>query len=117
MIKPLQIILDSQCYTYLVTVMNDMKKPTDQLAAEKTALLRCFLYGNLEFTITPTVNKEWQKIKDIKKRDIHQKFGVLIDTVQLFDIQQNQIVENKIKKIFNFILKLMTVKFWLKLKF
>lgn len=70
--------IDSQCVSYLIDAIHNVELPTDDLAAEKIALFRTYLYTSEMFYVTQTVSDECAAISDKKKRDQH------IDYLQKF---------------------------------
>lgn len=80
--KQLIITLDSQCFTYLALTFFNQKKPLDDLAQEKVALFRSFVYGEVELSIVPTVEEEWKQIKCLEKYKQHEDANeILIPTL------------------------------------
>ncbi|WP_154222911.1 hypothetical protein [Marinicella rhabdoformis] len=80
--KQLIITLDSQCFTYLALTFFNQKEPLGDLAQEKVALFRSFVYGEVELSIVPTVEEEWKQIKDIAKYKQHNDVNeILIPTL------------------------------------
>ena len=66
--------LDSQCLTYLIEAISGGKKPTDSLASQKVALLRCYLYLPDTLWVSPTVVDECARIRNVERAKLHQKF-------------------------------------------
>lgn len=66
------ICIDSNAMSYLVDAMTQGCKPTGNVADEKIALLRTYLYRNDILYISPTVKEEYEKIKSDVNRRNHQ---------------------------------------------
>jgi hypothetical protein len=66
---------DSNTLTYLVESMDlayDPAMDESNLANERVALLRIYLYGGVQFHVVPTVTGEYQKIKNNLKKETHE---------------------------------------------
>jgi len=74
--KKSAITVDSNCLTYLITVMNDVLQPCGNLAAEKTALFRILIYSPPIY-YTNTVKEEYGKISNEERREMHENESVL----------------------------------------
>lgn len=70
------IAVDSNCLTYLVSVINDVIQPSDRLATEKIALFRILIYSPPVY-FTNTVKDEYDKIPDEKRKEMHDNTVVL----------------------------------------
>jgi hypothetical protein len=70
-----KIGLDSQCLSYLIDVASDLAEPTDKLAEERKALLRLWFYYSERFYISETVVSECAGIRQVSRREIHERFG------------------------------------------
>jgi len=68
------IAIDSQCLTYLIDVIQTVVRPTDDLALEKIALFRLYLYLPATLEVTPTVEAECAKIRNVTRRELHESF-------------------------------------------
>jgi hypothetical protein len=66
-----EIGLDSQCLSYLLDAFEGVGPPTGDLAEQKLALVRLFLYTPGTLWITPTVEREFLRIRDPKRRSNH----------------------------------------------
>ncbi len=66
--------LDSQCYTYLISALENLYEPTDIISEEKKCLVRIFFYCSLPFWLSPKVVDEYNKITDATKLQMHQSW-------------------------------------------
>jgi hypothetical protein len=66
-----EIGLDSQCLTYLISALEGVAAPTDSLAEQKVALVRLYLYTRGSVSVTPTVKREFLRIRDEARRASH----------------------------------------------
>jgi PIN domain nuclease of toxin-antitoxin system len=66
-----EIGLDSQCLTYLISTLEGVASPTDNLAEQKVALVRLYLYTPGTVWVTPTVQREFLRIRDEAHRTSH----------------------------------------------
>ncbi len=66
-----EISLDSQCLTYLISALEGVAAPTDSLAEQKVALVRLYLYTPGTVWVTPTVKREFLRIRDEARRASH----------------------------------------------
>lgn len=76
--------------TYLVEAMSQVSKPTGDVADEKIALLRIYLYREDILYISATVREEFEKIKNemIDKRRNHQEAAtVLLGDIRASDLE------------------------------
>lgn len=76
------IAIDSNVLTYLVEVTEpgyDPAKDRPELAAERIAMLRVFLYGGRDFWVSPTVKREYGRIRNQAWLSRHDSLtGVLL---------------------------------------
>ena len=80
--------LDSQCLSYLIDAMQGVEEPSGDLAAEKVALFRTYLYTPGTLFVTRTVVDECARIRDVQRRELHDSYiGVLFGEWQLQDEQ------------------------------
>lgn len=88
--RAVHVGLDSQCLSYLIEAMSVTSAPTGNLAPEKLALFRCFLYRPSGLHITPTVTAEWERIRNPDRLALHRSYSeTLISQTQ--PISQSQI--------------------------
>lgn len=80
--KNIHVGLDSQCYTYLIDVMSNLSEPTDNIANQKIALFRTFLYRKEGLFLLPTVRIECERIKDIMRAQLHESWTTLFPETQ-----------------------------------
>lgn len=66
-----QVGLDSQCLSYLIDTLEGIAAPTDRLAEQKLALVRSYLYTPGTLWVTPTVEREFRRIRDARRRASH----------------------------------------------
>lgn len=66
-----EIGLDTNCLTYLLGALEGVAAPTDGLAEQKVALVRLFLYTPGTLWVTPTVKREFLRIRDEVRRASH----------------------------------------------
>jgi hypothetical protein len=66
-----EIGLDSQCLTYLISALEGVAAPTDSLAEQKVALARLYLYTPGTVWVSPTVEREFLRIRDEARRTSH----------------------------------------------
>ena len=74
-----RVALDSNAVSYLIEALGAFPDPPrGDLAAEKIALARSFLYRSLEtvFCITPTVQAEYSKISDQQRVSDHASWAL-----------------------------------------
>lgn len=70
------VCLDSNALTYLYDSMTSKAHcPVDQLAIEKIAMLRIYLYFHTILHYSPTAKLEYQRIKTERKRVIHEQIA------------------------------------------
>jgi|SRR5210317_258407 hypothetical protein len=95
--------LDSQCFTYLISALQSVQEPTDRLAGEKVALFRSFLYSGARHFITPTVEKEWRRISDQRRQDLHESWhSVHFGTVSFYLPEQRYEAEIRTQELLRF---------------
>lgn len=68
---PSEIALDSQCISYLIDALEGVAAPTDFLAPQKVALVRLYLYTPGTLWVTPTVEREFLRIRNEARRASH----------------------------------------------
>ena len=72
--------IDSQCLSYLIDAIQGINEPFDNIAPEKIALFRIYLYRSGTFFVTPTVIEECAAIRNKARKELHDMFiGVLFD--------------------------------------
>ena len=76
------VCIDSNAMSYLVDAMTTAGRPGGNLAEEKIALLRIYLYRDDILYISSTVREEYEKITNEENRRNHQS----IDDILLRDI-------------------------------
>jgi hypothetical protein len=82
------ICIDSNSLSFLIDAMTIGRKPDGEVAAEKIALLRIYLYRDEILCISPTVKAEYEKIKDEKNRRNHQDVAdILLGDTQPSDLK------------------------------
>jgi hypothetical protein len=70
------VAVDSNALTYLVEAVQPRYDPTRDppaLAAERVAMIRAYLYGGVQFWVMPTVEAEYNKIRDPSRHLRHQR--------------------------------------------
>ncbi|QPD03310.1 MAG: hypothetical protein Nkreftii_001084 [Candidatus Nitrospira kreftii] len=75
--KQIHVGLDSQCYTYRIDAMAKLDKPVDDLAKQRIALFRIFLYRDGGLFISPTVRSEYQRIRSQTRAVFHEEWTTL----------------------------------------
>lgn len=93
----MRIGIDSQCVSYIVSAMNGILMPTDDLAVEKIALFRIYLYLLNAFYVTPTVMEECFRIRDKAKRDLHESY---ISALFVESYPDNRAAIEKLTKVY-----------------
>jgi len=73
-----RIVIDSQCVSYLIDALINVKRPTDALASEKIALFRSYLYLKDVLYITPTAVSECGEIPNEERKALHERFNFVI---------------------------------------
>lgn len=66
--------LDSQCYTYLISALENLYEPRDTLSEEKKSLVRIFFYCSPTFWLSPKVIDEYKQITDPIRLQMHQNW-------------------------------------------
>lgn len=88
--RGIHVGLDSQCLSYLIEAMSVTAAPVGDLAPQKLALFRCYLYRPGGLHVTPTVTAEWHRIRDADRLALHGSYSqTLIGETQ--PINQRQI--------------------------
>jgi hypothetical protein len=70
------VAIDSNALTYLVDAIEPSYDPDHDapaLAAERKAMIRAYIYGGVQFWIMPTVEAEYDKIRDPSRHLRHQR--------------------------------------------
>lgn len=70
------VAIDSNALTYLVEAMEPGYDPADDapgLAAERIAMIRTYLYAGVQFWVMPTVEAEYNRIRDPSRHLRHQR--------------------------------------------
>jgi len=81
-----RVCVDSNALTYLVEAMTNGGCPTGDVAAEKIALLRIYLYRNDVLYLSQTVELEYQRIKDETRKLYHKQIAdILLGEIQPVD--------------------------------
>lgn len=97
---PVCIALDSNCLTYFINSMApdyEPDKDNSGLVEEKVSLLRTFFYVDINYWVMPAVQAEYNKIKDINNKYLHdQTTGILLGEWQ----NENEIAIGKLKLIY-----------------
>jgi predicted nucleic acid-binding protein len=78
-----KIGLDSQCLTYLISALEGVAAPTDSLAEQKVALVRLYLYTPGTLWVTPTVEREFLRIRNEERRATHVSWTSVLFGVRL----------------------------------
>ncbi len=80
------VCVDSNAMTYLVEAMTNGGCPTGDVADEKIALLRIYLYRSDVLYLSKTVELEYQRIKDEKRKLNHKQIAdVLLGEIPSVD--------------------------------
>ena len=66
--------LDSNCLSYVIDAMEGVAEPTDNLTAQKVALVRLYLYTPGTLWTMPTVKLEFSPIPDPVRRATHESW-------------------------------------------
>jgi hypothetical protein len=80
------VAIDSNCLTYLASVMNDVNEPSDSLADEKTALFRILVYASPVY-YNSTVRTEYDNISDERKKVLDENEAAICFRPILFGLQ------------------------------
>jgi hypothetical protein len=70
------VAIDSNALTYLVEAMEpgyDPARDVPNLAAERIAMIRTYLYGGIQFWVMPTVEAEYNQIRGRSRHLDHQQ--------------------------------------------
>lgn len=70
------VAIDSNALTYLVEAIEpgyDPKRDVPELAAERIAMIRTYLYAGVQFWVMPTVEAEYNRIRDPLRHLRHQR--------------------------------------------
>lgn len=78
MMNELHVALDSQCMSYLIDAMEGVKEPVCNVADQKKALIRIWLYTPVLFHVTATVRTECAQIQDEKRRALHEDYAITL---------------------------------------
>jgi predicted nucleic-acid-binding protein len=84
--KKLIVAIDSNCLTYLASVINDVNQPSDSLADEKMALFRILVYASPVY-YNNTVRTEYDNISDEQKKELHEYETLICFRPILFGLQ------------------------------
>lgn len=78
-VKNIHLGLDSMCFTYLITTLQECKEPADEndeLKQQKLALVRLFMHvENVHFWLSPTVITEYERIREENKKELHRSWN------------------------------------------
>jgi len=78
--------IDTQCVSFLIDAIQNVKEPTDSLSTEKIALFRIYLYTQGTLCVTPTVTKECAAIRNVERKELHESYiEILIEETQIQD--------------------------------
>ncbi len=89
--------IDSQCVSFLIDAMQNVRVPNDSLAEEKIALFRTYLYTPGTLYVTPTVTEECAAIRNIAMKELHESYiMVLIGESQIRDPRN---VETRVREL------------------
>lgn len=83
--------LDSQCLSYLIDAMQGSSAPSGDLATEKIALFRTYLYTEGTLFVTPRVIEECAKIRNEANKNLHETY--LNDLFDVFPLNSPSNVE------------------------
>lgn len=75
------VAIDSNALTYLIEAKEPGYDPaTDkaEIATERLGMLRAFFYGGCSFWISPTVEREYNKIRDPQRHLRHQRTAMFL---------------------------------------
>lgn len=70
--------IDSDCLSYLIDTIEDVSEPIGDTANEKKSLFRIYLYSESIFFVTPTVEMQYNRIKDVDRRKLHESFSEVV---------------------------------------
>ena len=65
--------LDSNCLSYVIDALEGVAEPTDDLATQKIALVRFYLYTPGTLWTMTMVKQEFSRIPDLARRASHEK--------------------------------------------
>ena len=92
--------IDSQCLSYWLDSLDELVEPIDNLAVEKIALTRIWLYTEGGFTASETVIAECQNIKNHERRQLHNSWvGTHIHNPPIRD---NEYIKQRTKALSKF---------------
>jgi len=84
--RPPEVGVDSNCFTYAIEALERVQEPTDAIADQRVALVRLFHYRRETFILTPTVEQEYARIRDDRRREAHRSWhSVHFDTRPISD--------------------------------
>jgi len=69
-----EIGLDSNCLSYIIDALEGLTQPTDDLALQRVALVRLFLYTPGTLWTMPTVKEEFARIPEPIRRASHESW-------------------------------------------
>jgi hypothetical protein len=72
------VALDSQCFSDLIRVFENVKEPGGILAEHDKALVRIYFHCKDGFSFSPTVEDEYQCIRDPRWLAQHQSFASVL---------------------------------------
>lgn len=70
--------IDSHCLSYLIDAIQGVEKPFGELASEKIALFRTYLYIAGTLYITPTAIEECSAIRNIALKELHENYIMVL---------------------------------------
>jgi hypothetical protein len=73
--------IDSNSLTYLVEAIEPRYEPRaddPNIAAERIAMLRTYLYAGVQFWVSPTVAREYNRIRQPSKHLKHQRTAFIL---------------------------------------
>jgi hypothetical protein len=80
------VAIDSNCLTYLASVISDVNQPSGDLADEKTALFRILVYASPVY-YNDTVRIEYDNMSDQQKKVLDKNEKVICFRTLLFGLQ------------------------------
>jgi predicted nucleic-acid-binding protein len=86
--------IDSNTLTYLVESMDPDYDPSideSNVADERIALLRIYLYGGVPFHVVPTVTSEYQKIKNKLRKETHESLSQILLLDESWNLKDDEI--------------------------
>jgi hypothetical protein len=69
-----ELALDSNCLSYVIEALEGVAEPTDELAEQKVALVRLYLYTPGTLWTLPKVKEEFSRITDPVRRARHESW-------------------------------------------